>query len=110
MLAAMTHPSRVLNLDMKAKLCMPKSYIYIYIYIYIYLYTRFQKLCNIENLYYIYVCVYICVYMCVYIYICVYIYTHKYIYTHISESWTNQQDNFSVTPSFALTRSSDRFS
>ena len=34
MLAAMTHPSRVLNLDMKAKLCMPKSYIYIYIYIY----------------------------------------------------------------------------
>ena len=25
MLAAMTHPSRVLNLDMKAKLCMPKS-------------------------------------------------------------------------------------
>ena len=27
MLAAMTHPSRVLNLDMKAKLCMPKSYI-----------------------------------------------------------------------------------
>ena len=28
MLAAMTHPSRVLNLDMKAKLCMPKSYIY----------------------------------------------------------------------------------
>ena len=29
MLAAMTHPSRVLNLDMKAKL-----YIYIYIYIY----------------------------------------------------------------------------
>ena len=39
MLAAMTHPSRVLNLDMKAKLCMPKSYIYIYIYIYIYVYT-----------------------------------------------------------------------
>ena len=33
MLAAMTHPSRVLNLDMKAKLCMPKSYIYIYLYI-----------------------------------------------------------------------------
>ena len=30
MLAAMAHPSRVLNLDMKAKLCMPKSYIYIY--------------------------------------------------------------------------------
>ena len=28
MLAAMTHPSRVLNLDMKAKL-----YIYVYIYI-----------------------------------------------------------------------------
>ena len=27
MLAAITHPSRVLNLDMKAKLCMPKSYI-----------------------------------------------------------------------------------
>ena len=25
--AAMTHPSRVLNLDMKAKLYMPKSYI-----------------------------------------------------------------------------------
>ena len=49
-----------------------------------------------------------CIYVC--IYICVYIYTHKYIYTHISESWTNQQDNFSVTPSFALTRSSDRFS
>ena len=41
MLAAMTHPSRVLNLDMKAKLCMPKSYIlsYINIYIYIYIYT-----------------------------------------------------------------------
>ena len=45
MLAAMTHPSRVLNLDMKAKLCMPKSYIlsyiniYIYIYIYIYLFA-----------------------------------------------------------------------
>ena len=38
MLAAMTHPSRVLNLDMKAKLCMPKSYIYIYISIYIYRY------------------------------------------------------------------------
>ena len=38
MLAAMTHPSRVLNLDMKAKLCMPKSYIDIYIYIYIYIY------------------------------------------------------------------------
>ena len=58
------------------------------------------------------VCVYICVYVCIYIYIYVYIYTHihKYIYTHISESWTNQQDNFSVTPSFALTRSSDRFS
>ena len=35
MLAAMTHPSRVLDLDMKAKLCMPKSYIYIYIYIYV---------------------------------------------------------------------------
>ena len=36
MLAAMTHPSRVLNLDMKAKLYMPKSYITIYnIYIYI---------------------------------------------------------------------------
>ena len=34
----MTHPSRVLNLDMKAKLCMPKSYITIYIYIYIYIY------------------------------------------------------------------------
>ena len=34
MLAAMTHPSRVLNLDMKAKLCMPKSYIYIYIYVF----------------------------------------------------------------------------
>ena len=33
----MTHPSRVLNLDMKAKLCMPKSYIYISIYIYIYI-------------------------------------------------------------------------
>ena len=31
MLAAMTHPGRVLNLDMKAKLCMPKSNIYIYI-------------------------------------------------------------------------------
>ena len=27
MLIAMAHPSRVLNLDMKAKLCMPKSYI-----------------------------------------------------------------------------------
>ena len=43
MLAAMTHPSRVLNLDMKAKLCVPKSYITIYniyIYIYIYIYTR----------------------------------------------------------------------
>ena len=40
MLAAMTHPSRVLDLDMKAKLCMPKSYIYIYIYIYIYMYVR----------------------------------------------------------------------
>ena len=45
MLAAMTHPSRVLNLDIKAKLCMPKSYIlsyiniYIYIYIYIYLFA-----------------------------------------------------------------------
>ena len=40
MLAAMTHPSRVLNLDMKVKLCMPKSYIlsYINIYIYIYIY------------------------------------------------------------------------
>ena len=32
MLAAMTHPSRVLNLDMKAKLCMPKSYIYIFFF------------------------------------------------------------------------------
>ena len=31
----MTHPSRVLNLDMKAKLCMPKSYIYIYIHIHV---------------------------------------------------------------------------
>ena len=41
MLAAMTHPSRVLNLDMKAKLCMPKSYICIYfIYIYIYCYDH----------------------------------------------------------------------
>ena len=38
MLAAMTHPSRVLNLDMKAKLCMPKSYILSYINIYIYIY------------------------------------------------------------------------
>ena len=37
MLAAMTHPSRVLNLDMKAKLCMPKSYILSYINIYIYI-------------------------------------------------------------------------
>ena len=44
MLAAMTHPSRVLNLDMKAKLCMPKSYITIYnIYIYIYIYIREKK-------------------------------------------------------------------
>ena len=38
MLIAMTHPSRVLNLDMKAKLCMPKSYIYIYMYMYICMY------------------------------------------------------------------------
>ena len=30
MLIAMAHPSRVLNLDMKAKLCMPKSYYFIY--------------------------------------------------------------------------------
>ena len=40
MLAAMTHPSRVLNLDMKAKLCMPKSYILSYINIYIYIYIK----------------------------------------------------------------------
>ena len=39
MLAAMTHPSRVLNLDMKAKLCMPKSYILSYINIYIYMFA-----------------------------------------------------------------------
>ena len=42
MLAAMTHPSRVLNLDMKAKalyiyICI---YVYIYIYIYIYIYMH----------------------------------------------------------------------
>ena len=56
------------------------------------------------------VCIYMCIY--VYIYMCIYIHTYINIYTHtyISESWTNQQDNFSVTPSFALTRSSDRFS
>ncbi len=33
MLAAMTHPSRVLNLDMKAKLCNAKELYLIYIYI-----------------------------------------------------------------------------
>ena len=45
LISAVPHPSRVLNLDMKAKLCVPKSYITIYniniyIYIYIYIYTR----------------------------------------------------------------------
>ena len=35
MLAAMTHPSRVLNLDMKAKALYAKE-LYLYIYIYIY--------------------------------------------------------------------------
>ena len=36
MLAAMTHPSRVLNLDMKAKL-------YIYIYIYIWVFSGYRS-------------------------------------------------------------------
>ena len=49
MLAAMTHPSRVLNLDMKAKLCMPKSYIYLYIYIYIYVHVE-TKLNECESI------------------------------------------------------------
>ena len=35
MLAAMTHPSRVLNLDMKARALYAKE-LYLYIYIYIY--------------------------------------------------------------------------
>ena len=64
MLVAMTHPSRVLNLDMTAKLCMPKSYIYIYIYVYIYIY--------------IYTHTYIHTY--IYIHIYIYIYIHTYIY------------------------------
>ena len=52
MLAAMTHPSRVLNLDMKAKLCMPKSYITIYnIYIYIYIREKKYRLRKAQILY-----------------------------------------------------------
>ena len=39
MLAAMTHPSRVLNLDMKAKALYAKElYIFIYIYMYVCMY------------------------------------------------------------------------
>ena len=58
MLAAMTHPSRVLNLDMKAKLCVPKSYITIYniniyIYIYIYIYIREKSIDLERHKYYI---------------------------------------------------------
>ena len=64
MLVAMTHPSRVLNLDMTAKLCMPKSYIYIYIYIYIYTHT------------YIHTYIYIHIYIYIYIYIYIHIYTY----------------------------------
>ena len=59
MLAAMTHPSRVLNLDMKAKALYAKelyltafltisNYIYIYIYIYIYnlIFAELAVQCN----------------------------------------------------------------
>ena len=63
----MTHPSRVLNLDMKAKLCMPKSYIYIYAVIYIYIYMQL----------YIYIYIYICMYVCyiyIYMYVCMYVF------------------------------------
>ena len=84
MLAAMTHPSRVLNLDMKAKLCMPKSYIYIYIYIYMYIYTHT----------YIYMCV--CIYMYMYIYIYIYInvfipqlYAKKFCIKDRHQSWSS---------------------
>ena len=50
MLAAMTHPSRVLNSDMKAKALYAKE-LYLYIYIYIYILT---------NIYiYIYIYIYI---------------------------------------------------
>ena len=41
MLAAMTHPSRVLNLDMKAKALYAKE---LYLIIYIYIYKVFWKI------------------------------------------------------------------
>ena len=50
MLAAMTHPSRVLNLDMKAKLCMPKSYICMYVCIFVkYIMCKDQGLKDEKN-------------------------------------------------------------
>ena len=46
----MTHPSRVLNLDMKAKLCMPKSYICMYVCIFVkYIMCKDQGLKDEKN-------------------------------------------------------------
>ena len=55
MLAAMTHPSRVLNLDMKAKALYAKElYNYIYIYIYTYIHTYMSLLMRQETMYILY--------------------------------------------------------
>ena len=55
MLAAMTHPSRVLNLDMKAKALYAKElYNYIYIYIYTYIHTYMSLLMGQETMYILY--------------------------------------------------------
>ena len=42
----MTHPSRVLNLDMKAKALYIYICIYVYIYIYIYMHIYIQNILN----------------------------------------------------------------
>ena len=53
MLAAMTHPSRVLNLDMKAKALYAKE-LYNYIYIYTYIHTYMSLLMGQETMYILY--------------------------------------------------------
>ena len=53
MLAAMTHPSRVLNLDMKAKALYAKE-LYNYIYIYTYIHTYMSLLMVQETMYILY--------------------------------------------------------
>ena len=49
----MTHPSRVLNLDMKAKALYAKE-LYNYIYIYTYIHTYMSLLMGQETMYILY--------------------------------------------------------